>query len=381
VKLRGQRIEPEEIERVIGAVPEIQAAVVSLIRTEQAEALCAVFSTTSQPGRETASRSPRLARQTTSLALRLEDLARAHLPHYAVPRYWVPLSKVPTDANGKLDRLAVRKAISALSKNELACFTVQRGHSCVVVGQPLESEREKILGMCFREVLGTTALFSGSNFFALSGDSISAIRLCSLANYHGLRLMISDIYQNPTLGQLARVARHVKAPATSPATTSRGTIHNTPVMEWFFSLRKRNVNWYNQTFAIKVKALRDLEKLPAAWEIIIRTHPTLRIRCSEGADQVALSDSSRKDHFSISRMQFASFGALLDGIADVASSLRLSTGPISSLGLFQVANEGYCVFCVHHLAIDIVSWQIIFDDLGHLLRGDDILPEFGTFQH
>lgn len=378
MKLRGQRIELEEIEKLISSIREIQSTVVSLIKTEQVEAICATFSTRSQAGPEIATRILKLDKQTTDLASRLNDLVGAHLPQYAVPRYWVPLSRVPSDANGKIDRSSVRTAISALSKDELACFAVQRMH-CFIVGHTLESKNEKVLGMCFSEVLGSTELFKESNFFSLSGDSISAIRLCSVANYHGLRIMISDIYQNPTLEQLARVATETYPLATS-ATKPRGTIYNTPVMEWFFSLRKRNPNWYNQTFAIKLKSLQDLEKLPSAWETIIRTHPSLCIRSSDGVDQVTLMDPSSKNNFSTSRIQFASFSALLDGIVDVASSLCLATGPVSSLGLFQVADQGYCIFCVHHLAIDIVSWQIIFDDLGRLLRGESILPEFGTFQ-
>ena len=102
-----------------------------------------------QPDPKTATRILRLDEQTTDLAFRLDDLLRAHLPHYAVPHYWVPLSKIPSDANGKVHRLSVQNAISALSKDELVCYTVQRRDSCVV-GQPLESEKEKILGMCPR---------------------------------------------------------------------------------------------------------------------------------------------------------------------------------------------------------------------------------------
>jgi hypothetical protein len=66
--------------------------------------------------------------------------------------------------------------------------------------------------------------------------------------------MMSDIYQNPILEQLAHVAKKAR-PLASSTIQPRETIHNTPVMEWFFSLQKRNPNWYNQTFAIKLKTL------------------------------------------------------------------------------------------------------------------------------
>ena len=378
MKLRGQRIELEEIEKLIGTIPEIRSTVVLLIKTDQVEAICATFSTRNQSDPKTAT-ILKLENQTTDLVLRLDDLLRAHLPSYTVPRYWVPLSKIPSDINHKLDRLSVRNTISALSKDELGHFTLGRRHT-YFVGQPLESEKEKKLGVCISEVLGTTELFKESNFFNLSGDSITAIRLCSLASYHGLRLVISDIYQNPTLEHLAHVARETQAPEMSSVQKSVGIVHNTPIMEWFFGQQKKNHDWYNQTVLIKLKALPDLKKLPTAWKTIIQTHPSLRIRSMNGSDQVELLDPSRSDNFLIRRMQFVSFDALLDGIVDVASSLCLATGLISSLGLFEYAGDGYCAFCVHHLAIDIVSWQIIFDNLGRLLRGESIMPEFGTFQ-
>ncbi|TAQ85239.1 hypothetical protein B7494_g6435 [Chlorociboria aeruginascens] len=117
VKLRGQRIELEEIEKLISSVQEIQWTIVSLIKTEQVEVICA---TLSQAGPEIATRILKLDKQTTDLASGLNDLVGAHLPQYVVPRYWVPLSRVPSDANGKIDRSSVRTAILALSKDELA---------------------------------------------------------------------------------------------------------------------------------------------------------------------------------------------------------------------------------------------------------------------
>ncbi|KAM7211006.1 hypothetical protein V8F06_013613 [Rhypophila decipiens] len=83
----------------------------------------------------------------------------------------------------------------------------------------------------------------------------------------------------------------------------------------------------------------------------------------------------------VSRRRLASFDAMAGAVTDIASCLRLDTEPISALSLFQVSGEGFGVFCVHHLCIDIVSWQILSDDLSRLLRGEGIVvPELGTFR-
>lgn len=144
--------------------------------------------------------------KTKDLIFELDNLARTHLPHYAISRYWISLFKISSNENGKLDRRWVSNIISAFATEELARFAVQRSISHIT-GQPLESEKEKILGTCIIQVLGTTQIFKKSNFFTLSGDFISVIRLCSLANYHDLRIVVSDIYQHSTLEQLASIAK------------------------------------------------------------------------------------------------------------------------------------------------------------------------------
>ena len=97
--------------------------------------------------------------KTEDLISQLDNLARTHLPHYAVPRYWIPLSKIPSDENGKLDRRWVSNTISAFATEELARFAVQRPISHIT-GQLLESEKEKLLGNCIIQVLGTTQIFN-----------------------------------------------------------------------------------------------------------------------------------------------------------------------------------------------------------------------------
>lgn len=381
IKLRGQRLEPEEVEAVLNADSEIMSPLVCLVKTGRVEALCATFSTKSLPAEShTVIEILDHNEQTRTISLRLEAYAKVHLPSYAVPRYWIPLTSPPLDQNSKLNRGLVRKLVSSLPERDILQYSVSGGH-LKGLGTPLQSRIEKLLGKCFAEIFGIANLFKENNFFALSGDSISAIRLCSLARYHGLRLRVSDIYQNPTLEKLASVVRRVDTTvSTLPTPASTGMVLHTPVMAWFFDLQKRNRNWYHQTFAIELKDTQDLEKIPSAWKAILEIHPMLRIRIPTAGTRVEIMDSSEHGHFAIHRATYESLDELHNGVIDVASSIHLGSGPTSSLGLFNVAGHCYCVICVHHLAIDIVSWQIVSDDLGRLLRGKSPLPEYASFQ-
>ncbi|KPM37546.1 Linear gramicidin synthase subunit B [Neonectria ditissima] len=339
VKLRGQRIELEEVERVVGAAaPNVRSSVAFLVKSGLTEAF--------QDPHDV---------DTQNLASRLEESLRSQLPHYAVAQYWVPTTGIPMLANGKLNRRLVRSVISDMTAAELDRFRITR--------------------QC-------TDVFKDSNFFALAGDSISAIRLCSHASYHGIRLLVSNIYEAPVLEQLALLVQHSHevSRGTGAVSAFGGTIHLTPIMEWFFGLRKHNINWYNQSAMIRLRGSQDLEQIPSAWETVVQTHPSLRIRYLSGANHLDILEPSRKRAFSIRRTKFPSFSSLLAGMSDVASDLDIAAGRVSSLGLFQTPDEAYCVFCVHHLAVDIVSWQIILDDLRRLLRGQEIWPESATFE-
>jgi acyl-coenzyme A synthetase/AMP-(fatty) acid ligase len=144
VNLRGQRIELKEIEKFISSIPKVQSTVVLLVKTKQFEAICAMFSRRGKPDLEIPSAILKPDKQTIDLTSRLDDLLRVHLPQYAVPRYWVPLSRVPSDTNSKMDRSSVRTTITAMSKGDLAYFAIQKRHFRGI-GHTLESKNEKVI--------------------------------------------------------------------------------------------------------------------------------------------------------------------------------------------------------------------------------------------
>ena len=87
IKLREQRVELKEIERLIGSHPKIRSILVSLLKTDKFEALCAGFSTGIGPVFEAVSRVLAIDLKTKNLIFQLDNLVRTYLPHYIVPRY------------------------------------------------------------------------------------------------------------------------------------------------------------------------------------------------------------------------------------------------------------------------------------------------------
>jgi acyl carrier protein len=118
---------------------------------------------------------------------------RAHatelLPEYMVPSAFVTLDSLPLTANGKVDR-------SALPEPPVEAASDYRAP---------ETPRQEILCSLFAEVLGAPRVGVDDSFFDLHGESLMAMRLISSIQASlGVELLISDIFDAPTVAELDR---------------------------------------------------------------------------------------------------------------------------------------------------------------------------------
>ncbi|MFH8620059.1 phosphopantetheine-binding protein [Streptomyces sp. NPDC017979] len=82
--------------------------------------------------------------------------------------------------------------------------------------EPL-APREELLCRLFAEVLKRPEVSADEGFFALGGDSISAVGLVGLAREAGLEFTRREIFLHPSPAQLAAVVREVAPPEESTA--------------------------------------------------------------------------------------------------------------------------------------------------------------------
>ena len=155
IKLRGFRIELEEIEAVLRVCPGVIAAAVSLSTLRADPRLVGYF--------VPAATSPVEAAQVASHAATL-------LPDYMVPTHWMKLDALPLTANGKLDRKALPSPTARLPRSILAPQT------------PLQAQLVKI----FSDVLQIEEVGVEDNLFALGGDSLHVFRIAARMREQGL---------------------------------------------------------------------------------------------------------------------------------------------------------------------------------------------------
>lgn len=170
VKIRGLRIELGEIEAAIMATGLAREAVV-LAREDHGEKRLVAYVVPS------AIHAPGL----------LAERLAANLPAYMIPAAEVMLDALPVTSNGKLNRKALPAPVFAAT------------------GRPAETAREKHLALLFAEILHLPdPPPAEADFFALGGDSLSAVRLLQrIAAETGHDPGLGTLFENPQLARLA----------------------------------------------------------------------------------------------------------------------------------------------------------------------------------
>ncbi|MFD5598378.1 amino acid adenylation domain-containing protein [Streptomyces griseorubiginosus] len=175
IKLRGHRIELDEIRAALAAHPSVVEAVVVLVDDlHGAPGLVAYY---------------RAGAPLTADTLR-EHLA-ARLPAYMVPSALLALDRFPTTANGKLDRAALPLPQPPHEARETAA-NLPAGPA------------EELIARVWSSVLGVPTITADSNFFKLGGHSLLAIKLVSRVKAElGVSLPVKTVYTHPRLRDLA----------------------------------------------------------------------------------------------------------------------------------------------------------------------------------
>ncbi|WP_446042334.1 phosphopantetheine-binding protein, partial [Streptomyces sp. SID1121] len=131
---------------------------------------------------------------------------RAALPASMVPMLAV-VDTLPTRTSGKVDRAALPWPLPGVGGSV--------GGSGTAVGL---TPTEAWLAGLWGEVLGAPATGPDSDFFAAGGGSLAAAQLVSRIRTRHPSGSVSDIYQNPKLGALARTLDESRAETSAPRT-------------------------------------------------------------------------------------------------------------------------------------------------------------------
>ncbi len=182
VKVRGYRIELEEIENTLVKQDDVKQAVViardDMPGDPRLVAYIVVADTAAQADFK-------------SLIEGWQKALLAKLPEYMVPDDFVPMEVIPITPNGKIDR-------KALPKPDLSVFN--RSGEYVAPRTDIEKQIAEI----WQESMGIEKISIFDNFFALGGRSLIAVQIMAkIEKQTGKRLPLATLFEHSTIEKLA----------------------------------------------------------------------------------------------------------------------------------------------------------------------------------
>jgi non-ribosomal peptide synthetase-like protein len=195
VKIRGYRVELGEVEGVLLEHSSIRSAVAKLVRRRELPEIAA-FVVLREGAEELDRRSVR-------------ELLRSRLPAPMIPSFLDVVAEIPTLSSGKADRARLPDPVSSLADE-----------SDDVV--PPGNELERRIAERWARLFELPAVSVDADFFDLGGYSLLAAEMVSgLRREDGLDVAIRDVYQCPTVRELARRIAAAEAGARRPAEDPR----------------------------------------------------------------------------------------------------------------------------------------------------------------
>ncbi|MDZ4323511.1 MAG: non-ribosomal peptide synthase/polyketide synthase, partial [Pseudomonas sp.] len=353
VKVRGFRVEPEEIEARLLAQNGVAQAVVQVRETAAGAQLIGYYTATANSEAE----DTQTARLKTALA--------AELPEYMVPAQLMRLGEMPLSPSGKLDRRALPEPRWQVREHV----------------EPV-TELEQQIAAIWREVLGLKQIGLRDDFFALGGHSLLATQIISRTRQAcDVELPLRVLFENSELGAFAGQVRQIQASGnTNKQPPIERVDRSQPVplaysqqRMWFLWQMEPDSPAYNVGGMARLRGVLDVGRFEMALQALIMRHETLRTTFPS-IDGVA---QQRVHPETGMRMDWTDFSALeADGrelavqqLADdeAHKPFDLETGPLLRACLVKTAEqEHYLVLTLHHIVTEGWAMDIFARELSAL---------------
>jgi amino acid adenylation domain-containing protein len=333
VKLRGFRIEPGEVEAVLGQHAAVRQAVV-LTREERPGAPRLVAYVMAH-----ADRAPTLGE--------LQHFLHERLPDYMVPAAFVFLDALPLTPNGKVDR----QALPAPVRPDL--------QQAVVAPRTLLEEQ---LASIWAEVLQLECVGIHDNFFALGGHSLLATQVMArVSTALQAQFPLQTLFEAPTVAALA-LCLEAARPAGEPQPPLVRVPRSGPLplsfaqqRLWFLDQLTPGHFLYNSAAAVRLRGGLNALALAQTFSEIVRRHEVLRATFGMLGEYpvqvIAAAAPVRLSVVDLRQVPAAQWQQAAQRLA--TEPFDLARGPLLRVSLLRLAEaEHMLVLVMHHIVSD-----------------------------
>ncbi|HEY8992957.1 MAG TPA: amino acid adenylation domain-containing protein [Candidatus Microsaccharimonas sp.] len=330
IKIRGFRVELEEIESHIGRYPNITSVAVVVAERNNSKQLHAY-----------ATADIRIDPETVLAYLRNQ------LPDYMVPSTIIQLSALPLNNSGKVDRhlLANKErlrfketATTALTESEIIAMTV------------------------WRDVFNLDHVTVDDDYYVLGGDSITSFRIYAKLNSLGYGVILQDILANPILKDFAKTIHQKLAPSlTAPLLDTPFSL--TPIQSRLLSKSTQHEVMAQNIF---VTGNWDTTRLDQAVQTAIKNQAVFSLSFSQ-------TNQKFEDTYKMQSTYTFTQPSIDEDTAFRQLNEQLKEGALFAYGARGSLSETTTLFIsANHLAIDIVSWSILLSAIENAYNKTEV---------
>jgi amino acid adenylation domain-containing protein len=363
VKIRGNRIEPAEIENRLVNHAEITEAAV-MVRTtfkpgDPLEAsqssedgnkyLCAYF--VAKPG-------------SLVSAAELREYLAGELPGYMVPTYFVRLERLPLTPNGKIDWKALPTPGLTAGEEYIAPRNELEEKLVKIWAEVLNLEKEKIS--------------IDTNFFQVGGHSLRAtIMLAKIHKELNMKITLAEIFKGPTIRYLSfNLKESLEEAFISIEPVEKKEFYTTTAAQkrlyFIHRMFPENVNYNIYSFFL-IEGKPGKEKIEKIFQRLIQRHEAFRTALKLVDNRVVQFIYDRVDFpVEYSRADASQIDAIIQRFI---RPFDLSRAPFLRVGLVDIGeNKDLFMIDMHHIISDLVSSRILVDEFLILLWEKELLP-------
>lgn len=361
LKLRGIRIEPDEIEKQLLLSGFIQQAMVCKQQDGMGNEYLMAYVIKEKHIQEDAS-----LQEKTLLYL------KKFLPEYMIPAAFVVINEFPLLSNGKID---FNKLQSLQNKK--------------AVVQPVNKTEETLLAI-WKEILGEKDVSTEDSFLAIGGTSISIMRLIGkIYKEFNVRISLNDLFNNLS----------IKLQATFIGTSASHSLlmlSKAPLKEGYalsasqerlyyeYEMNKLSTS-YNLPLVWKIQDTVDKNKIRYCLERLVQRHESLRT-AFRFVNGTLLQIIKNDINVQIEETE-ATDGNMQQALHHFIRPFDPGIAPLVRFGIITCGTERLLVIDMHHLICDGMSQLLLLTDFMSFYKSVEIKPlslqykDFAEWEH
>ena len=349
IKLRGFRIELDEIEKVMTEFPGVSSSAATVRKMGGTEYLAGYFTAKDEIDADA-----------------LKAFMQEKLPEYMVPNVLTRLDEMPMTQNGKVNR----KALPEPDLQELKAEYI-----------PPETEIEKTLCDAFARTLkleeGKVGLMD--DFFDLGGDSLRAMVVLADAKLDGLTA--ADVFQLRTPGAIAKELEKRAGRESLPEREAKARLvphAPSPLQLQMIDnqlFRPGSTMWSNMHFLALFPDV-DAEKFCCAVNAALENHPALSVAFFFD------ENNELKQQYRQGLLPEVTVRDILPETEDALADIlllpfhRILNACLCKVNVLRGRKGCYLFMDVHHLLMDGGSLGVVLADIMNAYYGRELKPDY-----